>query len=160
MTSTTLDLVMVGVNFSATDMPTLASKAVTQAECEVDKYLSKRYDLTSATFQTSTSIPPIVTQMSERLAEAYLWQWLSRGSKDSLKRAQAIIEDVKTNLEAIREYEMDVIGVTGAVVDDMSNSAYRVQCNTTNYVPTFDESKETGWVVDPEKLDDIDNSKA
>lgn len=159
MTTTTLDLVMVGVNFSATDMATLAAKAVSQAESEVDKYLSKRYDLSSATFQTSTSIPPIVTQLSERIAEGYLWAWLSRGSKESLKRSEALIEGAKENLEGIRDYEMDLIGVDGSVVADMENTSFRVQCSTSPYTPTFAEDKETSWAVDADKLDDIANSR-
>jgi hypothetical protein len=70
-----------------------------------------------------------------------MWQWMSRGSKDSLKRAQAIIDDVKPNLESIRDYEMDVIDSTGAVVADKSKTAFRVvQCSTTDYTETtFDK---------------------
>jgi hypothetical protein len=161
MTSTSLQLVMVGVNFSAASMATLTAKAISQAEAEVDKYLSKRYDLTAAPFVPAGAlIPPIVVQTSERLAEAYMWQWMSRGSKDSLKRAQAIIDDVKPNLESIRDYEMDVIDSTGAVVADKSKTAFRVQCSTTDYTPTFDEGPVTQFEVDPTKLDDIANSKS
>lgn len=160
MTTTTLDLVMVGVNFSATDMATLAAKAVTQAEAEVDKYLSKRYDLTASPFvPAGATVPPIVVQLSERIAEAYLWQWLSRGSKEGRTRAKELLEDAKPNLEAIRDYEMDVIDSTGAVVVDMSNTAYRVKCNTSTYVDTFDEGPELSWRPDADKLQDISDAK-
>ena len=54
------------------------------AEAEVNKYLSKRYDLSSATFKTSGAIPPIVTMLTERMAEGYLWRWVSRGGKESI----------------------------------------------------------------------------
>lgn len=160
MTSTTLDVVMVGVNFTAAGMTTLADKAVSQAESEVDKYLSKRYDLSGSPFNaTSTSIPPLVVQMSERLAEGYMWQWMSRGSKESLARAKVLIDGVTANLEGIQKFEMDVIAVDGSVVPDMPNTAYRVQCNTSNYTPTFAEDKETNWRVDSDKLDDISSSR-
>lgn len=155
MTTTTLDLVMVGVNFSATDMSTLASKAVGQAEAEVDKYLSKRYDLSAATFQTSTSIPPIVTQLAERIAEGYMWQWMSRGAKDVVKKGQDLVTEAKENLADIRDYKMDVVDSTGAVVADSSTTPYRVQCNTSDYTPTFAEDDETKWKVDADKLEDI-----
>jgi phage gp36-like protein len=159
MTSTTLDLVMVGVNFSAADMATLSAKAVTQAEAEVDKYLSKRYDLSSSPFDTSTSIPPIVISLSEQIAEAYMWRWMSRGSKESLKRAKDMLEGAQANLESIRDYEMDLIDTAGDVVADKEDTAFRVECNTSTYTPTFAEDKETNWAVDSDKIQDIADSR-
>lgn len=154
-TTTTLDLVMVGINFSATDMPTLAAKAIEQAEAEVNKYLSKRYDLSSNTFQTSTSIPPLVKQMTERLAEGYLWQWMSRGSKESLTRGKELIDEVKGNLGLIASRQADLLNTTGSIISDLSTASYRIQCTTSNYTDTFAEDDELNWAVDSDKLDDI-----
>ena len=160
-TTTTLSLVMVGVNFSATNMTTLGSKAIDQAEAEVNKFLSKRYDLTASIFQTSTSTPPLVKMLTEKLSEAYMWQFLSRGGagKESLARAKELITEAKDNLKQIADWKLDLIGSTGAVIADMSNTSQRVLCNTSSYTTTFDEDDELDWAVDSDKLSDIADNR-
>src|SRR3990167_1225529 len=158
-TTTTLSLVMVGTNFSATNMTTLGSKAIDQAEAEVNKYLSKRYDLSSSTFQTSTSIPPLVRAMTERLSEANMWEFLSRGgtAKETLERAKQIkIEVIGSeknpgNLMLIAQHKMDLTDSTGSVINDFSNTSQRIRCNTSSYTPTFDEDSPLNWAVDADK---------
>src|SRR3990167_9278237 len=100
-TTSTLELMLTGVNFTATNMTTLGSKAIEHAEAEVNKYLSKRYDITSDTFQTSTSIPPLVKAIAERLAQANMYEFLSRGGagKESLARASALKKESIENLK-------------------------------------------------------------
>lgn len=158
-TTTALELTMVGVNFSAANMTALSSKAISHAEAEVNKYLSKRYDLSASQFQTATSIPPLVSVMTERLAEGYLWQWLSRGSKESMTRGKVMIDGVLENLRLIADYKLDLTNSTGSAIADMSNTAFRVMCNTTNYTDTFGEDSELAWAPDSDKLDDISNSR-
>lgn len=156
-TTTTLDLLAVGVNFSATDTTTLASKLIDHAEAEINKYISKRYDLTSSYFQTSTSIPPLVKQWADSLAEGYLWGRLSRGGagKESLKRSQELIKEVKENLQALIDFKISLVDSTGALIPDSSNTAQRVLCNTSDYSTTFNEDDELLQAVDSDKLDDI-----
>jgi hypothetical protein len=151
---------MVGVQFD-TATTALCSKRITQAESEINKYLSRRYDLSSATFQTTTSIPPLVTALCERLTEGYMWQSLSRGgaSKELLKTSESIIKSVIDNLKLIADYKGDLFDTSGSVVSDMSNTAYRVLSNTDTYVDTFAEDDELNWAVDPDKLDDISSER-
>lgn len=160
-TTTTLDLVMVGVNFGATDMTTLGGKAIDQAEAEVNKYLSKRYDISQSTFQTSTGIPPLVRALTEKLSEGYMWQFLSRGGagKESRERAKELIEEVKENLLQIADYKLDLLNTAGSVLTDMSLSGTRVLCNTTDYTTTFDEDDPLSWAIDSDKLDDIASNR-
>lgn len=158
-TTTTLQLTLYGVNFSAANMTTLAAKAIEHSEAEINKYLSKRYDLSSSTFQTTTSIPPIVRMMSERLAEGYMWKWVSRGSKESIERGEGMIKDVISNLESIRSYKMDILNTAGSIITELSNTAYRVQCSTSDYQNTFNEDDSTSWVSDPDKLEDISDAR-
>ena len=160
-TTTTLSLVMVGVNFTATNMTTLGSEAIDQAEAEINKYLSKRYDLTTASFQTTTSIPPIVRTWAKRLGEANMWEFLSRGGagKESLARADRLRKDVIKNLIDVSEYRFDLVNSTGSLIVDMSNTAYQVRCNTKSYTPTFDEDDELSWSIDSDKLNDISDSR-
>lgn len=150
---------MIGVDFTVANGTTLAAKAITHAEAEVNKYLSKRYDISSTTFQTTTSIPPMVTMLTEKLAEGYMWRWLSRGSKETLTRGEALIKDAKENLSLIANYKSDVLDTSGDPLADMSNTAFSVRCNTTSYSNTFGEDAETAWAVDEDKVDDISDGR-
>lgn len=145
---------MVGSTFDAATT-SLATKLITHAENEVNKYLSKRYDITSSPFDTSTSIPPIVTSLTETLAEGYMYQRMSRGGKESMARGEALIKQAIDNLKLIADYKLDIIGSSGSVIADMSNTAYRVLDNTDGYSTTFNEDSELNWEVDQDKLDDI-----
>ena len=56
---------MIGTTFD-TITTSLATKLITHAENEVNKYLSKRYDVGSWT--TSSSTPPLITSLTETLS--------------------------------------------------------------------------------------------
>ena len=149
---------MIGINFDAATT-SLASAMIDDAEAEVNKYLSRRYDLSSATFQTSTSVPPIVRALTTTLAEGYMWERLSRGSKESLSRGKNLVDQVLKNLGQIASYKVDLVNTTGSLITDMSNTAFRVLSSTTDYSTTFNEDEETDWEVDPDKLDDISSER-
>jgi len=156
---TGLDDIMVGVTFdSATTV--LADKMLTHAENEVKKYLSKRYDLSSPTFSTTTGIPPLIRSLTETLAEANVWGRMSRGSKESLARAKAIRKPAIDCLEKIAEYKLDINATSGSVIADFSNTAYQTRSNTSQYTETFGEDDPLSWVVDPDKLDDIKSDRS
>lgn len=159
-TTTSIQTLMINVNFDllTTD---LCSKLITHAENEVNKYLSRRYDLSSNTFQTTTGIPPLVTSLTERLTEGYMWKSLSRGgtNKESLARGESLEKAVLDNLKLIADYKGDLFATSGSIISDMSNTAYRVLSNTEGYTDTFAEDNELNWAVDPDKLDDISNER-
>ena len=160
-TTTTLDLVMVGVNFAAADMTTLASKMIDQAEAEINGVLARRYDLSQDAFQTTTSIPPQVRQWAENLSEGRMWMALSRGGagKESMERGRGLVKMVREDLKLLAEYKAELLATSGSLIQDMSNTSFRVMCNTSTYTPTIDEGDELNWRVDSDKLDDISNAK-
>lgn len=155
-TTTSLQTLMVGTNFD-TATTSLCTKLITHAENEIDKYLSKRYDLTM--FATSTSVPPIVTSWCETLAEGYMYQRMSRGGKDAMERGKTLIDQVTENLKDVAAYKLDIKNSAGSVVPDMSNTAYRLMSSTDGYTPTFGEDDPLKWKVDQDKLDDIDSER-
>lgn len=152
-TTTSLQTLMIGTTFD-TATTNLASKCISQAEDEIDKYLSGRYDISSAYFQTSTSTPPIITTICETLAQGYTYEQMARGP-DVPKRAERLIKRALDNLSAIAAFKMHLTDSAGSVVPEASSSNYRVQCNTTDYAHTFNEDDELSWAVDGSKLDDI-----
>lgn len=163
-TTTSILSCMIGLT-GDTATTALISKRIDQAETEVNKFLSKRYDMTSAYFQTATSVPPVVRQLTERLAEAFSWQSVARGDKEALKLAESIIGEVPAvrsagsgvmlNLYQIANYQADLLNTAGSVIPDMSNTSFRVKCNTTNYPTTFNEDEPTEWRPSSTKLEDI-----
>jgi hypothetical protein len=149
---------MPGVAFTTTgNVNTLGAKMIEHAEAEVNKYLSNRYDISASTFQTSSSIPPLVRSLTEQLSEGYMWQHLSRGGagERSVARGQELINNATANLQLIADYKMHLLDTVGATIADMSNTSYRVQSNTVDYTPTFAEDSEQNWAVDSDKLQDI-----
>lgn len=160
-TTTSLDLLMVGVNFSATDQTTLASALIDRAERRINTMLARRYDLSTAPFQTTTSIPPLVREWAAQMAEGYVWQHLARGGagKESMERGKAMIKEVMDDLALLTGYKLDLVNTAGSIITDMSNTAYRVMCNTKDYTPTFDEDDELNWAQDEDKLEDIEDSR-
>lgn len=155
-TTTELQILMVGTKFD-TATTSLATKLISHAENEIDKYLSKRYDL--ELFSTSTSVPPLVTSLCETLSEGYMYQRMSRGGKEGMKRGKELIDQAIKNLELIAEYKLDLVDASGTVIDDMSNTAYRVMSNTDQYTSTFNEDDPLNWEIDRDKLDDIEGER-
>lgn len=155
-TTTSLQTLMIGTTFDSVTT-SLATKMITHAENEINKWISKRYDI--STFNTSTSIPPLITSLCETLAEGHMYQRLSRGGKEGMARGQTYIDSVLKNLELIANYKLDLVNTAGSVISDMSNTAYRVMSNTTDYSNTFGEDNELNWKVDQDKLDDIESDR-
>lgn len=147
---------MVGTNFDSLTT-SLATKLITHSENEVNKWLSKRYDV--GAWSTSTSVPPLVTSLTETLAEGYMHQRMSRGGKDAVNRGAGLIKQVLENLKLISEYKLDLVDSNGDIVTDMSNTAYRVLSNTDTYSSTFNEDDPLNWEIDQDKLDDIESER-
>jgi hypothetical protein len=148
---------MIGTTFD-TLTSALASKLITHAENEINKWLSKRYDVT-VFMATSSAVPPLVTSLAETLSEGYIYQRMSRGGKESDQRGKILIGQAIENLKLISEYKLDLTDSTGAVVADMSQTAYRVLSTTSNYENTFNEDDQLNWKVDQNKLDDISDTR-
>lgn len=148
---------MIGTTFD-TLTTALASKLITHAENEINKWLSKRYDVT-VFMATSSAVPPLVTSLAETLSEGYIYQRMSRGGKEADQRGKILIGQAIENLKLISEYKLDLTDEDGGVIADMSQTAYRVLSSTSGYSDTFNEDDQINWAVDQDKLDDIANER-
>lgn len=158
MTSTSMPILMVGVEFD-TATSALAAKMIVHAEAEVDKYLSKRYDLTAV--HALTPAPPLLTSLSETLAEGYMWLRMARGgSKEAVARAKDLINLALDNLKLIADYQEDVVDNGGNPLPEGDNSGYRILSSTSDYAPTFNEDSELNWTVDEQKILDIASERS
>lgn len=161
-TFTSLQTLMVGMDLTTTsNLGSVASVVIDRAERRINSVLARRYDLSSAYFQTTTSIPPQVREWSTMLAQGYLWKESSRAGagKEALARGESLCKEVMADLKLLANYELELVNSVGAVIVDMSDTSYRVLCNTTSFTPTFDEGDEQSWVADPDKLEEIAAAK-
>ena len=156
-TTTTLQTVMIGSTFD-TATTSLASQMILDAEAEVNKYLSQRYDVGGSPFNTATTIPPIVKSCTVWLSNGYMWEQMSRGN-DTNPRAERLIKRAIDNLQMIADYKLNVLDSSGAAVTDKSSASYRVQCSTSDYSNTFNEDDELNWRIDSDKLTDIESGR-
>jgi hypothetical protein len=133
---------------------------IVHAENECDKYISKRYDVSAYVAASLTSIPPLLTSLTETLAEGYYFLRNSRGGgKDSVAYGKELIKQAQDNLLLIANRKLDLLDVAGNPVDEFANASFRLVSSTTNYTPTFNEDDELNWKQDEDKLDDIDSER-
>jgi hypothetical protein len=147
---------MIGTVFDSATT-SLATECILDAEAEVNKFLAKRYDLSSNYFQTSTATPPLVRTIARWLAQGYMYDQMARGTES--KRAAALIKRGLDNLELIRDGKSELFDTAGSILPESTDSASRVLSNTSDYSNTFNEDDELSWRVDDDKLDDIDSER-
>ncbi len=152
-TTTALQVKMIGTNFD-TATSALAVASIADASEEIRKKLSKRYDFTTTTFETTTTRPLILTTICETLALGYMYENMSRGSKEGYMRADRYIKRGMENLDLIAVGDAELIDPSGNVIDQITTD-WTSQSSTTDYANTFNEDDQTKWKVDPDKLDDI-----
>jgi hypothetical protein len=145
---------MVGVNFNTATVA-VAGECITWAEDEIRKYLSRRYDMSSAAFQTSTSTPPIVKSWATRLSIGYTEIQLARGGKEAIALGESKVDSVLKNLELVAEGILSVSDSTGSLLTESDNSAFKVQSSTSGYKETFDVDDPLDWEIDSTRLEDI-----
>ncbi len=153
-TTTAMSTRMVGTVFD-TATTSLATQCITDAQNEINKRLTKRYDLTASPFNTTTAYPPQYTTMIEMLAIGYMYENLSRGGKDAYNRADRYIDKVMENIDDLLNGEAQLVDSTGSPVTE-SDSEWAVY-GTDNYSPTFNEDDPDNWEVSQDKLDDIES---
>ncbi len=157
-TTTVLDTNMIGVTFD-TSTTNLASNMIVEAQNEINKWVSKRYSVSSYVTTTAYSTnPPLLKSWTDRLAEGYMWIRVSRGSKESISRGKELIKDVKECLLALSQNKIDLLGNDGSVLSELE-SPDAVFSNTEDYHNTFDEDDPLNWSVDSDKLDDINDER-
>lgn len=148
---------MIGTVFD-TATTNLASVCITDAENELRKHLCKRYDFTAAPFNTTTSIPPMLTTLTETLAIGYMYENMSRGSKEGYARADRYIDRVMENVQALLDGDAQLTDSSGNLVEEIDGD-WGIRENTSSYSPTFNEDDPMDWKVDQDKLDDIEDDR-
>lgn len=155
-TTTTLETLWGGATFDA--LTATASKAIDQAENEINKILSKRYDVSNWQ-DTTTSIPPMVSTLCEWLSLGYTYELTARGSKDAYVRADRFIKKAHDNMNAIIDGKYNLVDENEDVIEDGS-AKIQILGGQENYHTTFDEDDPLNWTVDKDKLTDISDGRS
>jgi len=152
-TTTSLFTKMVGT-INDTTTVSLASVCIFDAENEVKKRLAKRYDFSASPFDTTTTHPPMIITLVQNLAIGYMYESMSRGSKESYARADRYIKKSIENIQGLLNGDFQLHDAAGDLVSETDGS-WKVYESTSSYSPTFNEDEPTSWQPDEDKLDDI-----
>lgn len=155
--ATSVSKLMVDTLFN-TATTALVQECITDAEDEIRRILSVRYDISSDYFQTSTATPPAIRKICKWLATGYSYEALARGGKDAFGRADRYLKKANEELAAIVEYKANLVDTAGSIIANGKN-ALPIYSNTEDYHDTFDEGDELRWRVDRDKKQDIKDSK-
>ena len=152
-TTSSYDVILVGTTLDAATTSVI-SKCITWAENEINKKLSKRYDISS--FQST--VPPLVTSLCEQLALGYFYDNNSRGGKEGGARADRLIKRVMANLDELAAGKMELVNSAGSIIAPRG-SAKGVLSSTSDYRSTFAEDDPLNWSIDSDKLTDISDDR-
>lgn len=152
-TTTTLDILTVGFTFD-TATTAIADQCITWAEDEINKKLSKRYDISNFL----ASVPPLVQSLTEQMSLGFFYDQESRGGNESQTRADRYFKRVKDNLNMLVNGELDIVDSAGSIIARRSG-VKGVLSNTSDYTQTFAEDSELNWAVDSDKVSDIQDSR-
>ena len=155
-TVTSLDTIITDLTIAGTDFSSLADKCIQQSENKIRELLSRRYDMSAAEFQTSTSTPPAITTICEWLSASYFHAYLSRGSKAGMDRAKFYKDMAYDNLDRIIAGQVDVVNSAGSA---LTEQGWAMTSTTKDYIDTFDEGSPISWGPDIDKLESIEDDR-
>lgn len=147
---------MVGTVFDSMTTA-LASACIYDAENEIKKHLCKRYDFSASPFDTTTSIPPMITTLAQTLAIGYMYENMARGGKEGYARADRYIKRAMDNIQSLLDGEAQLTDSSGDLITEIDGD-WAVRA-TTEYEPTFNEDDPQEWAMDPDKVDDLASSR-
>lgn len=157
-TTTSLATLMPGISFD-TGTTNLASKCVDWAESYCKQRLSRRYDVSALPFTVHTT-SSMLTGLAEQLAMGHLYKNMSRGSKESIGRGDALLKEAKDAIEAIMKHKSDLLdAATGGTPVTERTNLVTVLASYTAYHTTFDEDDPLNWLPDEDKLTDIEDGR-
>jgi len=107
----------------------------------------------SIPFTSSTNVPVLIDEITNELATFYV-------KRMSHKGIAPLSDEVKTEYwEKPMQMLQDIIDEKVKLPELTAAEADRMLAPQKDYTPTFDEADELNWVVDPDKLEDIADSK-
>jgi len=146
--------ILIGVKFDS-NTSALIMRNIDDAEAEINKHISRRYDVSTLT----SPVPPLLKKLCGQLTEGYYYCRASRGGKESIARGKDLIKMALENLKELKNYDADLLDPAGSLISDKANSKFQMTSTSSDYSNTFNEDNPLNWVVDCDKLDDIESER-
>ena len=137
--------VLTNLNMASANVPSaLLTKAITKADAEIRAAFNA--DMLTA-IDAASPLPAIIKSLAEDIASYFVMRGLYSGNTPSIN---AWIEKYKEAKETLKEIAVGTKQIEGITVE-----VGAVQSSTKDYKRTFNESDETNWEVDGDKLEDL-----
>lgn len=131
-------------------------QAIEGAEAIVDGYLGTKYSV------PFSPVPPMVRDLARDISVHKAYNFLYHGdnvaSNVYAERYQDWEKNAYAMLEMLQENKLVLTDTSGNIVSTKT-ATRNVRGTHNDFVPTFDAGDETGWRVDPDLVDEIDESK-
>jgi hypothetical protein len=130
---------------------------ITRAESFVNTHIVRRYDISGF---SSGGHPPVLKTLSEDItAYYYLRPQFTGDNQNNNEWVEAYLK-AEEMLNDIKDGNCDLIDEDNNIIEERTDSNEdRIEGNTEDYHPTFDEGNTLSQFVDSDKLDDIWDAK-
>jgi len=129
---------------------------ITRADNLINAKISNRYDVSAFV----SNPPPLLISLSEDITTFYTFRSLYSSDNQNFNEWTDKFKDAITMLTEIHDSEMDLVGSTGSVLPERTETAHiMIDSNTKNYTPAFGEDDSLDWSVDSEKLSDLTSDR-
>lgn len=129
------------------------SRQIDNAESLVNASIVSRYNITGF---TSTAIPPLLRQITEKLA-IYNVMMITGYAADKRNEYTDDYKQAKTTLTEIKEGTTKLTFTDGSVVAGLGSSRYL--SDKTGFTPIFGMDDESNWKRDNDEIDAQNNAR-
>ena len=132
-----------------TNTVAVVNSHITRAETIINGKISSRYFV--STFQTSTTLPPLLTTLTEDIAGYYTIRSFFSADNQNVNEWGEKFQEAMELLEDIRDGKMDLVGPDLNIISGTSTTM-TVESSTQDFSPTFSEDDILQSEVDQDKF--------
>lgn len=130
---------------------------IPRAESFVNGKVIRRYDVSG--FSSGAAVQPLKT-LAEDITCYYTYRELFTSDNQNENEWTDKYYLAVDMLDQIMKGDLDILDSDNNIIEERQSSSYdRVESNTEDYAPTFDEGSVLDWENDPDKISDIEDSK-
>lgn len=135
-----------------TETANLITAKIPRADATIDSYCARRYSI------PFDPVPPKIVEISVKLS-AYLalQAKFTRDSHNTNDWVELVGKEAITDLELIRDREIDLVNTAGALLTENTSDS-RIVSSTEDYQPFADLDDETDWKTDTDRLNAIERN--
>lgn len=129
---------------------------ITRADTLINSKISARYEVANFV----TNVPPVLRMIAEDITSYWTLRSMYQGDTQNDNEWTDKYKDSITFLNEIRDSKIDLVNTAGSIIQSRTiASVDKIESNTMDYQPFFDEDKSTNWKVDNDKLSSIEDDR-